>query len=47
MWEYTEKWLMKCGRTWKGLFFYNSVDCLSSEIMIFFQNVDYNYIFIF
>ena len=22
--------------TWKGLFFYNSMDCLSSEIMIFF-----------
>lgn len=35
---------------WKnmeGAVFYNSVDCLSSEIMIFSQNVDYNYIFIF
>ena len=33
--------------TWNELFFYNSMDCLYSEIMIFFQNVDYNYIFIF
>ena len=21
MWEYMEKWLMKCGRTWNELFF--------------------------
>ena len=27
--------------TWNELFFYNSMDCLYSEIMIFFQNVDY------
>ena len=25
MWEYMEKWLMKCGRTWNELFFYNNM----------------------